>query len=451
MALIACGEGGNATECKNSSDCNLQEDGLCMSNPSTGSDWCTYPDSTCPSGRRWSDFATGDGLSGLCVDTGVDASVVDASVLDAPPVDAPIGDAANFPDAFEPDAGQPTVAFLAVGNNHFSGRVDRVYRVDSPTMLTLDFTTTETDATRANGWADIDSDGDLDFAVATGGGAALTPARVYRNDGAGAYPIIWNATESDQNGGLDFGDYDLDGDPDLVVSNFQTNDVARVYRNSNGLLTLQWTAPSSETDGMQGIQWADYNRDGKLDFAVTSAESTTSKVYVFAQDNGSWQRVWGSTETGSATNVAWGDYDKDGDPDLLVLSPGATTLGVILYRNDLSTFTNVWSLDGAGWNDAAWADYDSDGDVDFVLGRDGGNRLYRNDGAGTFTLVWTSTETDNSRSVAWGDYDFDGDPDLAVGNYSQPVRVYQNDSGTMTLAWSSTLSELTSAVSWGIW
>ena len=52
---------------------------MCEVNPATGNQWCTYPDATCPSGRRWSDFDTGDGLSGLCVgggtnpDAGADA------------------------------------------------------------------------------------------------------------------------------------------------------------------------------------------------------------------------------------------------------------------------------------------------------------------------------------------------------------------------------------------
>lgn len=63
-------------------------------NPATGSYWCQYPcsvdvnDTQCALGRCWSDFGTGDGLSGVCVDTTlVDAGIPDA-MIDAPTTDA---------------------------------------------------------------------------------------------------------------------------------------------------------------------------------------------------------------------------------------------------------------------------------------------------------------------------------------------------------------------------
>ena len=40
--------------------------------------------------------------------------------------------------------------------------------------------------------------------------------------------------------------------------------------------------------------------------------------------------------------------------------------------------------------------------------------------------VWSSGDSDDSRSVAWGDWDGDGDLDLAAVNIGQPNRVYEN-------------------------
>ena len=73
----------------------------------------------------------------------------------------------------------------------------------------------------------------------------------------------------------------------------------------------------------------------------------------------------------------------------------------------------------------AFADYDNDGDLDIYVpteahmpGQD--NRLWENDGDGTFTNVAPARLIDNagsySRGAAWGDYDNDGDVDLAVAN-----------------------------------
>jgi hypothetical protein len=67
----------------------------------------------------------------------------------------------------------------------------------------------------------------------------------------------------------------------------------------------------------------------------------------------------------------------------------------------------------------ALGDVDGDGDPDLVLGNSGQNRLYLNDGSGTFTDATTErmpTTNDSTGSVALGDVDGDGDLDLICGN-----------------------------------
>ncbi|MDX1389812.1 MAG: VCBS repeat-containing protein, partial [Acidobacteriota bacterium] len=100
---------------------------------------------------------------------------------------------------------------------------------------------------------------------------------------------------------------------------------------------------------------------------------------------------------------AWLDYDNDGDPDLY-LAQGATNDAPRngppdrLLRNDgdpdgdgIPGFTDVTGETGLGdrrWSfGVATADYDNDGDADIYLLNWGRNRLYRNNGDGTFTDV----------------------------------------------------------------
>ena len=61
-------------QCEQNSNCDLSSGGVCAA-AVTGNRWCTYPDSFCPGGYRYSSQAVGDELSGSCVPVmiGVDA------------------------------------------------------------------------------------------------------------------------------------------------------------------------------------------------------------------------------------------------------------------------------------------------------------------------------------------------------------------------------------------
>jgi hypothetical protein len=90
----------------------------------------------------------------------------------------------------------------------------------------------------------------------------------------------------------------------------------------------------------------------------------------------------------------------------------------------------------------AWADYDNDGYLDLFVSNNGGhpgkprgsgNRLYHNNGDGTFSAVSTGSIVNDpawSWGAAWGDYDNDGFMDLFVANggtQQQENFIYHND------------------------
>jgi hypothetical protein len=79
----------------------------------------------------------------------------------------------------------------------------------------------------------------------------------------------------------------------------------------------------------------------------------------------------------------------------------------------------------------AWGDVDQDGDLDLALAVNGQNRGYRNLGDGSFALVWTSTDLQDSHDVAWGDVNGDGFPELAFANPSGGISVHANVGGTV--------------------
>ena len=135
-------------------------------------------------------------------------------------------------------------------------------------------------------------------------------------------------------------------------------------------------------------------------------------------------------DTGSG--IAWGDYDGDGDPDLYVVNFAGPiggkpdpSGGNRLFRNDGGKFVDVTKIAGVGdlagfGMGASFADYDGDGDVDLYVTNMGPNRLYCNQGDGTFEDVAAQAGVADSlwsTGVAWGDFDRDGDLDFYVCNY----------------------------------
>jgi len=143
----------------------------------------------------------------------------------------------------------------------------------------------------------------------------------------------------------------------------------------------------------------------------------------------------------STYDLALGDYNNDGLLDIFVGNNGAD---VLYFNKGNLSFVDVTVRAGVSDSLISYctaADYDNDGDPDiFVANNRGGydhytvkqwpNRLYRNNGDGTFTDVAREAgvqDMDNSKGCCFGDYDNDGNLDLYIGNDGSPNRLYRNN------------------------
>ena len=237
--------------------------------------------------------------------------------------------------------------------------------------------------------------------------------------------------------GIAWADYDGDNDLDLYVSNAGAN---LLYRNDGGAFAeVAGTALVNDSGPGTGIAWADYDNDGDLDLYL-GIEPGNNRLYrndgpTFAEDGFNA----GVDDNQQAIDVAWADYDKDGFLDLYVSNGGGNPNR--LYRNEGDgTFDEVGTT--LGLNDTGvgrgttWADYNGDGYPDLYITKTNGlNRLVRNDGDGTFTDVGAAAHIDDgfvSVGVAWADYDNDLDLDLMVVESDQQNRLFRNDGGVFT-------------------
>ncbi|MBI5837984.1 MAG: VCBS repeat-containing protein [Candidatus Eisenbacteria bacterium] len=234
--------------------------------------------------------------------------------------------------------------------------------------------------------------------------------------------------------GVAWGDYNNDGYPDLYVCNTGaaagSGAADRLYRNNAGANFTDVTASTGTAAGTEqheGAAWADFNNDGNLDLVVVSIEG----IHLFRNGGPAGYTFTdvaataGLTAGVSARSVSWVDFDGDGYTDLYVTSYGGTNR---LWRNNGDgTFTLVTrGVEFTGYTfTAAWCDYDQDGRPDVALGLDGdvageAFRLFRQKSDGSFEDVSSGAGLAGLRGrifgLAWGDYDGDGVLDLAAAN-----------------------------------
>ena len=281
-------------------------------------------------------------------------------------------------------------------------------------------------------WGDFDRDGDLDLLLAGSGTAGI-----YRNGGDGTFTDIAAGLPGTYWGSADWGDGDNDGDLDVLLTGFTSNGiVSRIYRNEGGGAFVDVEA------GLPGVMqggaaWDDCDGDGDLDVLLAgwTGSETITRVYLNDGSGGFIDAAAGlpGIRYGSA---AWGDFDRDGDADLAIAGLGDAGPLARIYRNEgPGGFRDIDAgFPGLGDASCAWGDYDDDGDLDLLFTGDTdtgrSSRIYRNEGGHTFTVVDTDLAGIDRGDATWCDVDEDGDLDVlltGVTDGGAASRLYRND------------------------
>jgi hypothetical protein len=193
-------------------------------------------------------------------------------------------------------------------------------------------------------WVDVDSDGDLDlfasgYIKSFNPGAGDIQAKLYINEG-GAFREGDLSVIGLRFSDVDFGDYDNDGDPDMVFagnSRLYPDNKTYIYRNDNGIYTV---VDSLERATFGKCRWADLNNDGLLDIILSGTTAEVPDIdedheisYIYLNKGNAFSRD-AVLEKFKWPVLAMGDYNEDNRLDIFI---GGYSLtggpGACLYRN----------------------------------------------------------------------------------------------------------------------
>jgi len=237
---------------------------------------------------------------------------------------------------------------------------------------------------------------------------------LYRNSGSGTFTDVTKEAGAHRTDGKSLGviflDYDDDGWSDIFVANDRVpNFLFRNQRDGRfrevGLLAGVAVASDGKARAGMGTDFGDYDNDGKPDLVVTNFDLETHSVFrnlgggIFA-DATAQSGVGPATLPFVGFGTAWFDADNDGDLDLAIANghvldnPGVFRAGArhaqrsLLFVNDgRGRLSEIGRSAGAGFEPERVsrglfvADIDNDGDLDMLITNNGQPaELLRNDG-----------------------------------------------------------------------
>ncbi len=263
----------------------------------------------------------------------------------------------------------------------------------------------------------------------------------YMNDGTGHFNAgVQMGTDAYHSQRIVLGDLNGDTYMDAVVANNSGDpDMVYMWNPATNTFNAGVALAGTTAYGTKAVALGDFNGDGHQDIAIATDEAN-SRVIIFLNNGtgtfGAGTAV-GVTASGTIGALGVADMNRDGYVDIVV-GKDATHDDMIYLNNGAGGFTNTVSLPTAGRGNTTYlalGDVDGDHNIDIVMGGNGLNRFYKNNGDNSFTYYKIgTTDADDTTSIRLADLNKDGYLDVVAfndyGTAAQVDKYYLYNTGT---------------------
>ena len=216
-------------------------------------------------------------------------------------------------------------------------------------------------------------------------------------------------------------DFNGDGFVDLAVST-ANNTVSILLGNGTGAFPthVQYAVPGNPVAIIAG----DFNGDGKIDL-ITVDQFQSQISVLLGNGDGTFQAHKEYATGTKPVAIAIGDLNGDGKLDVVICDNNASQVSVLLGNGDGSFQAHKEYATGVGPSSVAVGDFNGDGKLDLVVANNSDNTVsvLLGNGDGTFQTQVTYPTAIAPNSVVVGDFNGDGILDLGVGTSNKQVSV----------------------------